>query len=360
MKNLILFFTAALATLVFFDFFMKQVKITPPILKYYHEVYGSLNRPEINYLKATQGLFIGNTNYDGRFRESYLKKKQDRKTLRIALVGDSFVEGIDVLSRNHFAQYMEDTLKKILGTNVEILNFGRGNCILHASSYYFTNYIQKEYDADLVLYFTEFRDILPSGDYPSTSFALNDTTGALVADKSWQNSAEYRLHKKLVNIPVVKYYEDLAASRLAYRAWSGIKTRGFLPLTLGKFYREVPPPNYTYAKFDVPVSPLSRKMYDSIMQYDAGQVIFIVRNLPTDASIVKEYFTEKKYPFIDLDDILDKEIIRGTNVNAYYFKATQSYGGHWNHEGHKAVGNFLAQRIYRDLKTYKTPFYLNE
>jgi hypothetical protein len=357
MKNLLLFLLACAGTLLFFDFFMKQVRITPPILKYYDDEFGSLNRPAISYLKSTQGFFMGNTNYDGRFREAYAKRKKDKQTLRILLVGDSFVEGIDVLSRNHFAQYMEDTLKSILGTNVEILNFGRGNCILHASSFYFTNYIQREYDADLILYFTEFRDILPSGDYPSTSFALRESDETLVADRRWQNSAEYRLHKKLSSIPVIRYYEDIAACRLAYRAWSGVKTRGFLSMTLGKFYPGVPPQDYSYTKYDVPVSTLSEKMYDSIMHYDKGQVVFVVRNLPVDASVVKEYFQEKHYPFIDLNDILDKEIIKGTNTNAYYFKATQSYGGHWNHEGHKAVGNFLANRISKDLKTYKTPFY---
>jgi hypothetical protein len=357
MKNLLYFLAAAIGTLLFLDFFMKQVKITPPILKYYHDEFGSLNRPGINYLKSTQGLFIGSTNYDGRFREAYPQKKSDRKTFRILLVGDSFVEGIDVLSRNHFAQYMEDTLKNILGTNVEILNFGRGNCILHASAFYFTNYIQKEYDADLILYFTEFRDILPSGDYPSTSFALKESDESLIPDRRWQNSAEYRLHKKLSSIAVIKHYEDVAACRLAYRAWSGIKTRGFWPMTLGKFYGTIPTPDYSYAKYDVPVSTLSKKMYDSIMSYNKGQVVFVVRNLPADASVVKEYFREKKYPYIDLNDILDKEIIKGTNTNAYYFKATQSYGGHWNHEGHKAVGNFLANRINAEIKTYKTPFY---
>jgi hypothetical protein len=96
------------------------------------------------------------------------------------------------------------------------------------------------------------------------------------------------------------------------------------------------------------------------MNYDKGQVIFVVRNLPVDASVVKEYFREKKYPFIDLNDVLNNEIIRGTNVNAYYFKSTQSYGGHWNHEGHKAVGYFLSNRISREINKYKTPLYTRE
>jgi hypothetical protein len=360
MKNVLIFILTFGATLLFFDFFMKEVRITPPILKYYNGEFGSLNRPWIDYLKSIQGFFIGKTNYDGRFRENYPKRKTNKSTLRIALVGDSFVEGIDVLSRNHFAQYMEDSLKKIFKTNIEILNFGRGNCTLHASSFYFVNYIQKEYDADLVLYFTEFRDILPTGSYPSTSFKFNAPDSSLVPDYSWQNSSEYKLHQKLISLSLLKYYEDIAACRLAYRAWSGFQTRGFWPMTLGKFYGKVKEQEYTYTKYDVPVSVLTKKIYDSIMQYDRGQVIFVVRNLPTDASIVKEYFKKKNYPFIDLNDALDKELIKGTTINAYYFKSTQSYGGHWNHEGHKAVGYFLSNRISREINKYKTPLYTRE
>lgn len=360
MKNLIVFVFVALLTLIFFDFFLKQVKITPPVLKYYSTEFGSLNRPNIDYFKSIQGLFLGRSNYDGRFREAYQKRKRTPRVLRILLIGDSFVEGIDVLSRNHFAQYMEDTLKQILHTDVEILNFGRGNCVLHASAYYFINYISKAYDADLVLYFTEFRDVLPTAYYPSTSFKLDETGKHLIGDRSWERSPEYLFHKRLIQFPVLKQYEDIAVCRLAYRAWSGILSRGFWSMTLGKFYKQPVEQDYSYEKYDVPMSDLSSKLYDSIMSFDKGQVIFVVRNMPIDASLLKGFFADRKYPFIDLDNVFDKQMIRGTNVNAYYFRSTQSYGGHWNHEGHKAVGAYLSNFIARNIKTYKTPHYSNE
>jgi hypothetical protein len=220
--------------------------------------------------------------------------------------------------------------------------------------------VQKEYDIDLVLYFTEFRDILATNEYPSTSFKLDEKTGKLEDNFSWQNTAEYRLHKKLTGMPLVKYYEDIAATRLAYRAWSGLKTRGFLPMTLGKFYGSIPEQDYSYTKYDVPISELSKKVYDTLETYPNGQMLFVVRNLPTDAYMVKDYFKGKNYPFIDLNDTLDQQLIRGTGINAHFFKTTQSYGGHWNHEGHKAVGHFLANRVARDIHTYKMPFFKNE
>lgn len=356
-KYISLFILSGLLTVFGMDAFLKNTKITPPILKYYDDIYGSLNRANLNYYKSVEGFYIGNTNYDGRFRENYPKRKTDKSTLRILLIGDSFVEGIDVLSRDHFAQVMEDSLKRALHTNVEILDFGKGNCVLHASAFYFMEYLQKEYDIDLVLFFTEFRDILESNDYPSTSYQWDTLKQMIIPNFSWKNTGEFKLHSILKRIPGLQFYDDIAITRLAYRAWSGVKTRGFLQLTLGKFYGSIPEQDYSYIKYEAPISTLSKKVYDTLENFTTGQMLFVVRSIPMDAYMIIDYFKANQYPFIDLNDTFNHQTIRGTSINAHFFKATQSFGGHWNHEGHKAVGQFLAHRVLRDINTYNMPNY---
>src|SRR4051812_35676489 len=110
MKNIFLFLLSFITTAICIEAFLKLSRITPPTLKYYNSTYGSLNRPNIDYFKSVEGLYVGKSNYDGRFRENYGKRKTDKKTLRIVLIGDSFVEGIDVFSNNHFAGYIENIL----------------------------------------------------------------------------------------------------------------------------------------------------------------------------------------------------------------------------------------------------------
>lgn len=356
MKNIIIFLSVLFATAAGIEGLLKITRITPPTLKYYDPVYGSLNRPDIDYFKSTEGMFVGSTNYDGRFRETYPKRKQDKNTLRILLIGDSFVEGIDVFSTNHFAQYIENLLSPKLGRKVEVLNFGRGNCTLGASSYYFNTYISKEYDADIVLYFTEAHDIYHypnSMGYPSTVYDL-DSVNNIIATDNWRNSPEYKLHMKLHANPILKYYESSAYFRLFYRAYARIKINGIPLLTFGKFVGEPLEQNYSSTTTDDTVSLLSGKIYDSLANFNKGQVVFVVRNKPVAATSIIKFMKMNDYKFISLSDTFDDFYIKNTKINAYYFAASNSYGGHWNNMGHEAVGVFLANKLSKEIDNYKT------
>ncbi len=361
MKKIFVFVAGFIFVSLGIEAFLKLSRITPPTLKYYNKTYGSLNRANIDYFKSVEGLYIGSTNYDGRFRESYPKRKSDKKTLRIMLMGDSFVEGIDVFSHNHFAQYLENLLSKRLNRKVEVLNFGRGNCLLAPSSYYFTSYVSHEYDADIVLYFTEYRDIFyPSTtmSYPSTYYSF-DSNKKLVPFFSWQSTPEYKLHTKLISNPILKHYESSAYFRLLYRAMARVKISGLSYLTFGKFSGEkAPEQSYaTSSASEEPLSDVTKKIYDSLASYPGGQTIFVVRDKPMPAPCIKKYFAEKAYENIHLSDTFNDFYIKNTNINAYYFKASAAYGGHWNNQGHEAVGYFLTNRLARDLEKYKMPNY---
>lgn len=360
MKKAFIFLSIFFVTSLCVEAFLKLTRITPPTLKAYTPVYGSLNRPYIDYFKSVEGLYIGKTNYDGRFRENYPKRKGDKKTLRIVLVGDSFVEGIDVFSSNHFASYVEKLLSNKLHRKVEVLNFGRGNCTIQASSYYFNEYISKEYDADIVLYFTEGRDIQNQGPgstgYPSTCYFL-DSNNTLGVGYGWKDTWEYKIHKRLSDNAVTQYYDNSAYFRLFYRAFARIKINGFPLLTFGKFVGQPKEQDYTGGDLLDSLSPFTRKVYDTLHSYNKGQVVFIVRNKPVNAPCIINYYTQKGYNYINLSDTFDNFNIKNTNINAYFFKASNAYGGHWNNDGHKAVGIFLANRLYRNMNDYYMPNY---
>jgi hypothetical protein len=359
MKKLVLFMLYTFLSVILLEVFLKFSQTTPPPIKYYDKVYGSLNRPNMDYFKSVEGYFIGRTNSDGRFGENYTKRKGDPKALRILLIGDSFVEGIDVFSKNHFARHIERNLSKKLERKVEIVNFGRGNCTLHASSYYFKNYIEQNYDADIVLYFTEARDAQDSNDYPSTGYTLDDSDiPQLIARFHWRSSPDYILHNKLSSIPVLAMYDSSSFFRLLYRARSGTKIIGFPVITLGKFYGPRPEQDYQLVSNEGSVvSALTRRVYDLVYRYDKGQVIFVVRNMPIKAQNIIDHMNLEGYSHIDLDDAFDGYNIRNTSVNAYYFKASMAYGGHWNNDGHKAVGEYLSKSILENIDSYTMPHY---
>jgi hypothetical protein len=353
MKKVFLFILGAVLSLLFFELYLRYARITPPVLKFFNNEFGSLNRTNIRYMKSVEGYFVGNTNYAGRFRENFSPLKNSKEILRILLIGDSFVEGIDVLSANHFAARLESELASKFNRKVEILNFGRGNCTLYASSYYYINHIVKEYDADMVLYFTEQRDIIGQDNYPSTTFSL-DSNNSLKPDFSWRNRFDYKIDLKLKSLGFLSYYEKSVYSSLIYRAFAGKNMYTLLSTTFGKFVGELPEQDYNPKNSEFSISNLSEAIYDTLPKANPNsKFIYVVRNFPVNSDQLVSYLNEKKYNMIDLSDTLNSFYIKGTNTNVYYFKATNTYGGHWNHEGHKVVATFLANRIFRTFSNYR-------
>jgi hypothetical protein len=336
---------ALILTVFFLDRYLNWTRITPPILRYYNEKFGALNVPNLKYLKVKESLFLGETNYDGRFRENYPKRRADPGTLRIILIGDSFVEGIDVLSRNHFASHMERLLGEGLGRKVEVLNFGRGNCTLQSSSYYYLNHIKKEYDADLVLYFTESRDLEEVTNYPSTSFLYDSARGDIAESTLWKEATDYKLTAKLQEMGIMSGLNASGWFRLLYRARSGIQMYGFLPKVLGKFYGEIPSQSYERKEVEVSLSKTSERIFDTLRKETNPPVWFVLRNFPFESTRLAGYMANTGFNYIDLSDTLDFKVIKGTNDDAYFFKTTGTYGGHWNHLGHIAIGHFLSNRL---------------
>ena len=344
-KTILISILIFISTIVLLDRYLNLTRITPPVLKYYNEEFGALNAPNIDYLKFRESIFLGSTNYDGRFRENYPKKKADSSILRIVLIGDSFVEGIDVFGRDHFAAYMERLISKELNRKVEILNFGRGNCTLQASSFYFLNYIKKEYDVDLALYFVEARDVSPVTDYPSTAFTVDEATENLVPSYSWNESQDYKLTKMLSNWNVLSFLNSSGIFRLTYRARSGLIMYGFWPKVLGKVYGEIPTQSYNFTKQNDEVSKISTKIFDTLSKQTNPKVLFVIRNFPIESSNLENFMDKMSYRHVNLKDTFDNKLIRNTKDDAFYFKATGLYGGHWNHLGHKAVGYFLSNKV---------------
>ncbi len=354
MKNLLVFLLVLFITTLGLDTFLKCSMICPPTVKYYDSAYGALNRPNIEYVKFKEGFFMGTSTRDGRWKDT-CSADSDSNKLNILMIGDSFVEGIDVLSRHHFSSILSSNLARKTKRKIQILNFGRGNCILNASSYYYLNHIVPNYRADVVLYFVENRDIAPwQGSYPSTAYGMDSNNKILSVDTSWKLSGAFKLHQRLIANGITASYENWGFARLAYRAFMSITNLfSFGELTLGKFY----PINTKAQTYETSVnndtlSKLSKLLLKNIAQSYGGKVVFVVRNTPVKAASLMGYFETNKYDFINLSDTLNNDLkIENTNIDAHFFKTTKSYGGHWNHEGHKAVGQLLSDRLDQLIKT---------
>ena len=103
---------------------------------------------------------------------------------------------------------------------------------------------------------------------------------------------------------------------------------------------------------DQDLSELSRRIIEDLAkpENNAGtEVIFVFRSYPPPPRLA-EYVAEVGGEYYDLGDIFGEDnVLKTSGRNSRYWKATDITSGHWNHEGHREVGHYLARRLSERL-----------
>jgi hypothetical protein len=136
------------------------------------------------------------------------------------------------------------------------------------------------------------------------------------------------------------------------------QTANFFQLSFGKFYpKKYKGQDYRMINSKNTVSILSDSLYNKIRFSNKGKIIFVLRDFPVKSESLKNHLEIGGFNFINLNDtLLESRLIENTDIDPYYFKASRSYGGHWNSEGHKAVGALLVDRIFIDWVNNKKKY----
>lgn len=356
--KIIFWFSIALLGHNIFLFF---AEIVPPSLTSFKENFGLYPKANLDYIRIKEGLFIGTTDADGRFGDNYTRDKRANR-IRIGLVGDSYVQGTDVMSDLHFRRIMEDKLNEGLASKqYEVINLGRNNFNIPYSYHYYQNF-GNQFNLDHVLYFMEERDFnAESLNKLSTYYEVKD--GKLVANKDWQKTGTFQMLSTLDNTPLLKYYSDVPSINLLNRARMNVKIRGLNNIILGKFASldlllNRTEQNYSHHDEDYwsgqtennqTISEVTKIIIDELLASTSPKVTVVTRNYPVKVKKLEQYLLSKDADVIKLSEIFDGPYIRGTSINANFFKASNLYGGHFNHHGHQALGVFLAEEMKERL-----------
>lgn len=144
----------------------------------------------------SEGYAVSYLNEDG-MREPGLTVAKPANTYRVALLGDSMVEGLQVPIEKTFGQLLSKELKTPDGKDVQILNFATSGYSTAQEYIQLKNQVMK-YKPDLVLMGYDSRDIFENWSAPDQTItnlrpvALHLPGGKLVIDKSpvtlWLNS----------------------------------------------------------------------------------------------------------------------------------------------------------------------------
>lgn len=345
LKQLFGFTFGFLITLVLLEFFLQIGEINTLTNVKQDKVLGSRLKPNSKFLYFNEGFSIGEVNDYGYYGPSYSKIKKPN-VKRVALVGDSYVEGVQVFERNHFRNKLENLLntENILFKS-EVLNFGRSGFNLNDAYCYYKNFV-KQFNPSVKLIFVSPGDIVNKGATASRPYAfLQDED--IVIDYGFSKSEKYRSR------------ESTAAFRgksivLGYilRTLELVKTDNYKPILFGKFssIRESTESTTINTKQKEILSDITKKI---ILELRNEDCIFVVHSETTinDYDYLLEDFLEfskdNKVKVINLSPLF--ETLKANNINYNYWPVT-SKKGHFNERGHKEIAKFLNEHINKIKK----------
>lgn len=330
-KNGLLFFVSFLGILIFLEIFIQTTHITEKTFNEIYEDIGVGRRRNFNYILFNEGFSIGKFNKYRYLGPAYAPTK-DTSVLRIALIGDSYVEGFQVFDRHHFRKVLEDQLSKKLNVSVEILNFGRSGFDL-SDMYIYNRLFVNQFSPDYILFFTSNSDYYPNLN-EAQEFKLRIVDSTLKIDK--------KLPQKFVNF-YNRYKLIIQNSAILNMANIGVKVikrEGILPILLEDFYtiKKENPNKENPKRKEIPY--VTKKILKELSL--SRNTIIVNRDFDVLDSIKLSLIENYNIKYIDLTDTLF--VLKNNGIHPYYWKATKK-SGHWNQQAHEAIGIYLSDQL---------------
>lgn len=284
---------------------------------------GSSIKPNKKLIAFNEGFYLGGSNKYGYWGPGYDIIKPD-DCYRIALIGDSYVEGHQVFERNHFRTHLEQGLSKKFDKKVEVLNFGISGFNLNDGFCMYYDLVKK-FNPDLTLIFVSNEDFSNTNSSDRRPICVIEGD-SLYIDYSFRDLPEF-LHREKSSW----YRGKSVVLGYVFGALTLIKEKRLLNKLFPKWV-EIKESNYESFSKNVVVAERERKIVKHFLK--SKQVIF-VGSQKLDDKIV-ELFKESPQKLISIPNVDDKMY--------HYWKVTD-IEGHWNLEGHKLIGNSLVEEI---------------
>lgn len=334
-KNIALYFLALGLTFTFCDLFMNITGVINLSNLDFSDKTGVDFKPNSEQIIFNEGFSIAQINSLGLRGPEITLEKPDN-TFRIALMGDSFIEGLQVMDKNHLRFLLEEKLSKQTNKKIEVLNFG------YSGSEFIDMYIRHQLKAndfkpDLVLYFVSANDMRPDLGDPllPTIELINDS---LIIDNHFDPTI----------LNHYKFTKEIKQRSTLFKMLSNCKTiknsKGLLPIFLDKLYpKNTIPTNNNKSVAKSPkkedIHPVTKKI---ISLLNASQTIIINRKETKFPEELSQILERKEISIIELSPVFEQ--LKASDINPYYWKATRKTG-HWNYTTHEAIANYLSKKL---------------
>lgn len=330
-KSILLISLTFLVTLTLMEVIIQSSEIDSLSVTKNDLTLGSSLKPNRNLISFKEGFYMGGTNKYGYYGHSYPHKKPNN-TIRIALVGDSYVESHQLFDRISMRALIENKLSESLNKKVEVLNFGMSGFNLN-DDYCLYSLFVKNFNPDFSLFFVSNEDF----DAQPTS---NRRPQCAINGDSLIINHKFRLNKDFIHRMNTSWYRGQSIILgWVFRVKEIIHKNLWGSVIFDKFWnfqnKDVSNKQEEQNQ-KIKIEPVTAKIVD-YLKHDK-KIIFVEKE-PLSKN-VESLIVNKRARLIRLDKVNNKKF--------HYWDVSKTYG-HWNYEAHQLVADQISNHLLNEI-----------
>lgn len=333
-KQILLFIVAFTSIMILSEIFIRTTYLSNVSSTEFYDDIGRGRRKNLKYLYFNEGFGIGKFN-EYRYIGEVNPPKKPNETIRIALLGDSYVESFQVFERNYFGNIAENILsKRYPEKHFEILNFGRSGYDI-GNNYAYQKTFVDNFDPDYILYMVSNGDLNPKKTDP-----LRPQT--IIRNDSLKVSFDFKPSEIIIFENTKFLTQNSSILNMLNNGRKKTKETPLSAILLEKLYTWISPLNNQLKSEDnleYQINPVTKKIVESL---DSKKVIFINRGMQEFSWEFQKLYSDNGFIYFDLSKTLNLMKEQGIDPNEW--KVTKKRG-HWNPKAHKVIGIEIAREI---------------
>lgn len=315
---------------------MSVGEIVPGKFRGFDNELGLTYLPNVNYVIFNEGFSLGNTNDFGYFDAMETKPSNE---IRVALVGDSYVVGHELMRRNHFSTKLKAEIEKVTNKSVRIMNFGMVEYDFCDAYCRYEN-LSKKTNPDVVLWLAEEKDL--------NCVNNSGIPDLILKDEKLEIDYSFSKKKKFQQIKNRKGFLDKT------RLWSLLSTSKKLvqknrasKILFGKFNNFFDSDKTKKSDFEK-TEPKIDPRIDNILEVLPNRTLLVItKEINFD---IKEITKGYKGEIFFLDPEFDD--LRAKGIDTHFWKGSNSRG-HFNQASQKIMGERFSEELIIAMRRWK-------
>ncbi|GJQ61248.1 MAG: hypothetical protein SCALA702_03010 [Melioribacteraceae bacterium] len=345
MKKILIYTTLVIGFSLLMEVFLQLTEVSLPNPIGVDQKVGKILIPDSRINLIKEGLYLGEVNEYGYLGPGYPTERTPG-AIRIALMGDSYVEAYQLFEQFNFRTVLENTLNNSESEKFEVLNFGRSGMNFGTMYTYYENYV-KQFEPDIVLFVIGGDDFVIKNQNLFPGLKI-DNQNNLVFTDGFKNSTLYKLRQKYSYLFGISTFELLKKS-------AKLVSEGYLlhilfdklnpePLFTGK-PKKASDVEYTSSpRIDSNSVKILSKIFENFNN-DGKTKFAIVARGELDQNYIS-LIKECEIKYLPLYKYVNS--LKTDNFDPNYWKGTNKRG-HWNHTTHQFVGEYLAKYLKNEF-----------